>query len=137
MGNEAEDVSEPTVKSPITGLLSHMEFAMYAEGISPETAMAVLNRLLFGSPHAPAGGKGAQPSVFPEGLMPGEELFSAAEVRHIGVPVEPSKTAIVFGADAREVLPGEERPLHPLTSQCRCGRQITRLTGDGDWEHSD
>jgi hypothetical protein len=56
---------------------------------------------------------------------------------HAGVPVSPPPTAIVFGADFREVLPGEERPLHPLTSQCRCGRQITKLTSDGGWEHCD
>jgi hypothetical protein len=76
-------------------------------------------------------------SPFPAWLAPGEELFSATEVRHIGVRVEPLKTAIIFGADDREILPGEERPLHPLTSQCRCGRQITKLTSDGAWAHSD
>jgi hypothetical protein len=54
-----------------------------------------------------------------------------------GVPVEPAGLGIIFGADSREVLPGEERPLHPLTSQCRCGRQITKLTSDGGWAHSD
>jgi hypothetical protein len=71
-------------------------------------------------------------------LTPDEvRQFKDAFAQVIPHPVEPAGMGIVFGADSREVLPGEERPLHPLTSQCRCGRQITKLTGDGDWAHSD
>jgi hypothetical protein len=106
---------------------------------------------------APPGAAHISVEFVPELLMPGEEMIKLTpdEVKQFedaladrlepsqetwhhrhGVPVEPLKDEIIFGADSREVLPGE-RPLHPLTSQCRCGRQITRLTGDGAWEHSD
>jgi hypothetical protein len=68
----------------------------------------------------------------PDEVRQFEEAF-AQVIPHL---VEPAGMGIVFGADSREVLPGE-RPLHPLTSQCRCGRQITKLTSDGEWAHSD
>jgi hypothetical protein len=70
-------------------------------------------------------------------LTPGEvRQFEDAFAQVIPHLVEPAGMGIVFDVDSREVLPGE-RPLHPLTSQCRCGRQITKLTSDGGWEHCD
>jgi hypothetical protein len=38
------------VQSAITDLIQHIEVAMWAEGIDPETALRVCNRLLFGQP---------------------------------------------------------------------------------------
>jgi hypothetical protein len=86
------------------------------------------------APDAPHGILRADPSRV---LTPGEvRQFEDAFAQVIPHLVEPAGMGIVFDVDSREVLPGE-RPLHPLTSQCRCGRQITKLTGDGGWEHCD
>lgn len=49
----------------------------------------------------------------------------------------PAEGRPLFGGDTREILPGEERPLHPLITTCLCGRQITRLTSGSAWEHCD
>ena len=52
--------------------------------------------------------------------------------------IEPGEDAILFGADGREL--DHVRPLafeYPLQSTCRCGRQIMKERGDGEWTHVD
>lgn len=45
------------VTSPLTMLLQHFEVSMWAEGIDPEVALRVLNRITFGDPRGnPQGG---------------------------------------------------------------------------------
>jgi hypothetical protein len=44
-------VVEPgSVKSALTEFLSHIEWAMLAEAVDPETTQRVLNRVMFGHP---------------------------------------------------------------------------------------
>jgi hypothetical protein len=38
------------VKSPLTDFMTHLEVSMWAEGVDPETAQRVLNRVMFGHP---------------------------------------------------------------------------------------
>jgi len=44
------------VNSAITQLLQHFEVAMWAEGVDPEAALRVLNRVTFGSPEGSTAG---------------------------------------------------------------------------------
>jgi len=47
---EAHDKGTTVMQSPVTELMNHMEVSMWAEGMDPEAALRVLNRLLFGDP---------------------------------------------------------------------------------------
>jgi len=51
--------------SPITQLLQYTEVSLWAEGIDPETALRVLNRLLLGDP---GGHAAVSPGLSPEWL---------------------------------------------------------------------
>jgi hypothetical protein len=50
---EAHDKGTTAAKSPVTELMNHMEVSMWAEGVDPEAASRVLNRLLFGTSERP------------------------------------------------------------------------------------
>jgi hypothetical protein len=63
-----------------------------------------------------------------------EQRTQAHQWYHAGVPVEPALSEPIFGSDGREA---GEPVLYPLTSACRCGRQITKERIDVPWIHSD
>ena len=102
--------------------------------------------------------------VLPDGPAPGQPIFGpggremiealdAAEQRtqahtrpgyHSAGEVEPAPGQPIFGPDGREAEPylntllaDPTEGVFPLTSFCRCGRQITQLGMNGEWEHSD
>ena len=79
-----------------------------------------------------------------EVLAKSEQRTQAHQWYHSGVPVGPAPGQPIFGPDGREAEPylntllaDPTEGVFPLTSFCRCGRQITQLGMNGEWEHSD
>lgn len=121
--------------------------AMVEEGIGTATRQRVMNRLQYGNP----GGPGWQVPDEEEEEAPAAQPSVSARAwadaglagDHPGAPV-PGKGQPWFGADGREVQPwadGAAGPYpadwYPVTSQCRCSRQVTLMSPQGSWEHSD
>lgn len=134
--------------------------AMVEEGIGTATRQRVMNRLQYGNP----GGPGWQvpddededeaPHYDPGGAVIRVGADPAGEARESWAqagldgghawPPSPGKGQPWFGADGREVQPwadGAAGPYpadwYPVTSQCRCSRQVTLMSPQGSWEHSD
>lgn len=76
------------VDSPMTQLLNHMEVSMWAEGIDPEVAIRVLNRITFG--HPSGGGHGTVKGL-PQWANESARMYLAeiqADLAESGGPVD-------------------------------------------------
>lgn len=117
----------PIAPAAFAFLIRSFDEAMQAGGLAALFREEVLNRLIWGDPRGHVDVE-AKPDETTEVLT----QWQPAEQAHTP---EPAPSTPVFGADSREIDPATGILHFPLLSLCTCGRQVTKFSQAGPWQH--